>query len=101
MASVSKWLLILLLLGGCATPTQHWVWQHTNGAGQDQLSAAIDTCEEVAQIEKADDGFDLFDLSARPRGGWGDFDFEQCMRKRGWKLVLEPLPGARQQQRNE
>jgi hypothetical protein len=78
----------VVLLAGCTLQPGQWVWSHPDADYVDRFkSRDIEKCERYAEIHHIEGPFPA---SGNPRGpgGWGDFDFEYCMREKGWRLEL-------------
>ena len=88
-----KWILVLAVLLGsaaCAMEYGSWRWRHPDPQyAAKNLWHDIDDCEDfAARVE--DRGPFGFASNARDYGGWGDFQFELCMERLGWKMTYVP-----------
>lgn len=83
-------LYMLLFLTACTIQPGLWTWQHRDARYAERHRAQdIFECEEYAQ-QTAVNGPPYEVVSAREYGGWGNLDFEFCMRERGWELKFVP-----------
>lgn len=83
--------LLLLIVAGCALQPGRWRWQHPDvHYAEEYRWRDISECEDYA-IRVESNGPPFAVTQARDYGGWGNFDFEVCMERRGWHL--EFLPG--------
>ena len=88
-----KWIVVLaVLLVSVACSMEHgsWRWLHPDPQyAAHNLWRDIDDCEDFAARVEDRGPFD-FSSNARDYGGWGDFQFELCMERRGWKMTYVP-----------
>ncbi len=88
-----KWtviLAVLLLSAACAMEPGSWRWLHPDPQyAAKNLWRDIDDCEDFANRVEDRGPFGL-SSNARDYGGWGDFQFELCMERRGWKMTYVP-----------
>ncbi len=83
--------ILVFLLAGCSVQPGRWTWVRADDADMVRYRARdIEECEEKALHDTVNGTFPA--VSARTYGEWGSFDFEQCMRERGWRLEFRARP---------